>query len=615
MPRILLLFACIAFACFGQTPVRLPWLTLTPTIDGRLDPPLASLPGLALRSAGKEAKPLVLRIGTDAEALYVHTRSPQQTFACRDRAYQNGDGLILVLATPSPAGSPTRRFRVMGFSPQPEMQRNWQYAFTWYRDVGLQMTPLPDAQFAWHKDGDALEFEMRIPWAALAPYHPLLTPEVGINACFVRAEGEDRQFFLLKEDPNIQSEQKPRAYLPTRFDTPPAGTMPSWYARPAKGHLEAGARLAITAGAATPVELRVRVMEGEGTPVGRSSHTLKVPASPMPQEVPLEGLNLSPGGYLVEIQGPGRVLSEGLTVLPKGGIPSLRARLDGIGKVSPGTRATLAFRIADAEAMLARMAPTDPAPGLRRILDHLDRDIGALERGSDPVATRRGLQRRAYLSALDQTLQPYTLRVPELLNPNDRHPLLVYLHGSGQDDQGVLDIPRAPGNWFELAPFGRGTSNCFSADHAQTDLREAIEDVLAHYPVDPSCIVLAGFSMGGYGVYRTAYERPGFFKGLAIFSGVPDVATRWLGPGHPDFLEPGTLSAFSGVPVFIFHGTADRNCPFEKTQRLVGLLRKAGAHVTFVMEEGKGHEYPTQDTIERFMAWVSQLSAPTIKER
>lgn len=610
--RLFLLLG-LGLACLGQTPLVVPWLPISPVMDGRLDPALAGLPAVNLKSEAGASSPVTLRCAADEEALYLHLRSAQVSLACRDRAYQNGDGLILVLATPEAGGAPSRRFRVMGFSPQPEAQRNWQFAFTWYRDVDLQMKPLQGAEFVWHQGKDTLEFEIRIPWTDLAPYHPLLSAELGLNACFVRAEGEGRRSFMLTEDSGIGSEQRPRDYVPIRFEAPPAQLPQAvWFARPAQGHGEAGSPLQIEVGSPGALDLKVRVWEGEGTPLPGSTRQLKVPASARPQRLSLEGSALPPGAYQVEISGPGRALRWGLTVLPAGGVTGLKQKLARLAPgLEAGTRSTLQFRLLETERQVASMAPSDPAPALRRSLEGLERDLLSLQEGHDPIAGRRGLLRRAYRSAIDQSLQPYSLRVPEGLDAKGRYPLLVYLHGSGQDDQGVLDLRRAPEGWFELAPFGRGTSNCFSADHAQEDLREAIADVLAHYPVDPSRIVLAGFSMGGYGVYRSAFERPGFFQGLAVFSGVPDVATRWLGPGHPDFLDPATLGAFKGMPIFIFHGTLDINCPFEKTQRLVGLLESSGAQAEFVTETGKGHEYPAPETIARYLAWLDRWSRPT----
>jgi predicted esterase len=609
MLKILLLMLTSALL-LGQAsaPLTVPWLPMAPVLDGVLDPGLETLPEVTLKAEDGGPGQVRLRWGADAEALYVHLSSDQATLAARDRAYQNGDGLILVLATPEGEGAPTRRFRVLGFSPQAEDRRNWQFAFTWYRDLDLQMTPLPGVRCQWRLDRTALTLELRIPWTALAPYHPLLTPRLGLNACFVRAEGDQKRRFLWKEDPAIQSEQRPRAYVPVTFAPPPQG-LPAvaWFARPALGHVVAGAPLPIAVGTSAPLALRVRLLEGEGGGLG-GPRELRAPAGA--HELPLEGPPLPPGAYQVEIQGPGQTLSWGLTVFPEGGTQALQRRFERMAsRLAPGLRSTLAFRLQDARERLAALTPTDPAPTVRRLLQQVQEDLQALEEGRDPLAPRPGLLRRAYRSALDQTLQPYTLRVPGPLVPERRYPLLVYLHGSGQSDQGVLDLRRAPEDWFELAPLGRGTSNCYSADHAQDDLREAIDDVLAHYPVDPSRIVLAGFSMGGYGVYRTAFERPGLFRGLAIFSGVPDLATRWLGPGHPDFLDAPALRTFKDLPVFIFHGTADLNCPFGKTDQLVGLLKEAGAQVTFVVEEGKGHEYPAPSTMARYLQWLATVGA------
>jgi len=605
MLRPVLVSAFLAALGWAQQPLTIPWLASAPGVEGRPDQALEKHAALPLQSGDPGAPQVLLRCAADGEALHVLVQSRQSTLACRDRAYQNGDGLLLVLATPAPEGAPTRRFRVMGFSPQPADRRTWQFAFTWYRDLDLEMIPLTGAQAVWRQTGDTLSVEIRIPWASLAPYHPLLTPDLGLNACFVRAQGENRQFHFLTKDPDLQSEQRPRSYVPVHFEAPPAGAA-AWVARPSLGCLEAGQPLLLDTSATAATELRIRILDGEGAGVPGWNRTIQVPGGPAPRVQRLEG-HLPPGGYQVHVQGPGRTLAQGLTVLPDGGIPSLRQRIARLGSIDPGTRSTLAFRLQDAEAALAKRAPTDPAPEVRRLLEQTGRDLQALENGRDPIAGFRGLQRRSYRSALDGTLQPYSLRTPAQLDGGKRYPLLVFLHGSGQDDRGILDLRRAPEGWFELAPFGRGTSNCYSADHAQEDLREAIADVMARYPVDPSRIVLAGFSMGGYGVYRTALERPGAFQGLAVFSGAPDLASRWLGPGHPDFLEPANLAAFRGMPIFIFHGTADRNCPFERTRSLVGLLQAAGAEVTWVTEDGKGHELPSSASLDRYFAWMGRL--------
>lgn len=603
--RFAVLFLLAARLLVAGAPLTIPFLKAAPKVDGRLDAGLEHLPAHRLEGPQSEVE---ARLAYGQDFLYVHVRSPQASLHCRDRAYQNGDGLILVVAVPAADGSPSSRFQVLGFSPQSAGGRTWQHAFTWYRDLDLVMAPLERSSFAAEHAQGVLELEAVVPWADLAPVHPWLHGALGLNLCYTRAEEgtPDKRWYVLVPDARLTSERSPRRYRSAQFEAPPSGAG-GWVAGPVAGCLAVGEPLGMRlAGTSGPFVAQVTVRDGEGSILARRAFT--VTPGPIPGPVDLGLRAPVPGGATVTVEGPGGRWSWGQTVLPAGGVEGLRKelamRLPGL---PPGTAATLAFRLQDAEAQLASRRVEDPASGARRSLEALSGDLHALALGKDPVREATGVQRRAYRSALDGTLQPYSLRVPEGVQPGRRYPLLVFLHGSGQDDRGILARPRAPGGWFELAPKGRGVSNCYSAEDAQTDLREVLDAVLAEYPIDPSRIVLAGFSMGGYGVYRTAWERPECFRGLAVFSGSPDLGPRWLGPGHPDFRDPATHGAFRGRSLFVFHGTADRNCPFETTQALIQAFQRSGAQVTFVSEAGKGHESPSEATAGRFRAWLTDL--------
>jgi predicted esterase len=212
--------------------------------------------------------------------------------------------------------------------------------------------------------------------------------------------------------------------------------------------------------------------------------------------------------------------------------------------------------------------------------------------------------RRGFLSAVDSTYRPYSVRVPGHFDPGRRYPLMVYLHGSGQDDRGVLErLPDYGGEMIIVAPNGRGTSNCYTTGNSQEDIAEALKDAVMNYPVDTGRIILAGFSMGGYGVYRTFYEHPSSYCLLAVFSGSPGLGNRWIGEDQPDFNADRYLAPFAGRRIFIYHGTADLNLPADETVKFVEKLDKAGAVVTFVTE-AKGHESPGEATVERFREWI-----------
>ncbi|MBK6966417.1 MAG: prolyl oligopeptidase family serine peptidase [Bacteroidales bacterium] len=163
------------------------------------------------------------------------------------------------------------------------------------------------------------------------------------------------------------------------------------------------------------------------------------------------------------------------------------------------------------------------------------------------------------------------------------------------------------GNFIEIAPFGRGTSNCFTTDYAEKDVKEAIDDAILNYPIDTSRIIIAGFSMGGYGAYRIFYEYPGLFKGVVVFSGHPNLAGKWIGEGYPDFLNPTYLEPFKNIPVFIYHSKNDLNCPYDLTEELVAKLKKTGAKVEFITTEEGGHGILNDSYTSVYLQWLKNL--------
>ena len=114
--------------------------------------------------------------------------------------------------------------------------------------------------------------------------------------------------------------------------------------------------------------------------------------------------------------------------------------------------------------------------------------------------------------------------------------------------------------------------------------------------------------MGGYGVLRTYLEMPHRFKALAVFSGHPDIANERTGNKglYPNFFDEQQLKKFKEVPVFVFHGTADRNCPYEKIEEMVRKMKSRGVRVEFVTEKDKGHESANAESIRKFHQWLGK---------
>ena len=525
-------------------------------------------------SAPSGLRPPDWRVAYSARYLYVHVEFEASQVAVRDRAYQNGDGLILVISRPRADGAPTDEFYVIGVSAGVPAAR-WQRRFVWYRNRELGMQPLETAEVATASNGTTVGIEFLLPWAEVYPYHPWLG-DIGVNLCVTRALAADgRARYCAVEDGRVDSEQSPRRYQRLAFAQPPTDTLPGAAAMLTSNHMAEGQttmlRLATWSPSASREVLQLRVLSGEGTRVQARAVPVEIAAGSGVHDVEVPVASLPQGGYtvtwsLADVAADGRT---GLTVLAPDDERALAERLaKARSRLSPGSATTLEFAIEELARQRALIRPYDVATSLRLSQAQVVADVARAETGSDPIARRTGVIRRAYRSAVDRALRPYSVRVPAGNASGAPRPLLVYLHGSGEDDRNQLDRAWLPADMIVLAPNGRGTSNWYTRDAAQDDIREAIDDVCANYAVDSARVILAGFSMGGYGVYRTYLENPRRFRALAVFSGLPYAAGR---PADaPDLLKEGTdLSTFRQVPIFVFHGGRDRNCPIEDTRALV----------------------------------------------
>lgn len=610
---ILLLMHPEVASGFG-TPdsIDIPFLDASPLIDGNLDKTLEELPIYAFQDiikTNEKTNPLDIqyRLAYGVEFLYLYINVPKEKLIVRDRAYQNGDGFHLAVLLPQENRQPSDEFYVLGFSPDSSSRRK----FIWYYNLDLAFRPLESTKLAVESNGETTGLELLIPWSELYPYHPWIQDSMGFNLCFVQAIGEkDKIYYFIKYDPKFQSEKSRRLYKQVRFLKPEITGKIFSYQILEKNHLFQSdtiyIKAAIVSNRDTTAALPITVLSGEGERIAFKMISLDSDKGINRISFPLEIDNLIPGGYQISF-GSDR-LNTGLSILPEFNEVLLSERLNSYtARLQSGSISTVRFMIQQIAKQLKELKPYDTATKIRFMIYNLESILKSAEKGIDMLAGKTGIFRRAYRSRVDGSLQPYSVGIPEGITTDRKYPLLVYLHGSGEDDRNQLQkVPEIEGV-IRLAPYGRGTSNAYSSDLAQDDIRESVSDVIENYPVDSSRIVLTGFSMGGYGVYRTFYEYPHRFKALAVFSGHPNLANQYLEGNHPDFLNKDFLSVFRDVPVFIFHGKRDRNCPFELTLKLVQMLKNAGARVTFISEPDKGHERPGNETLEIYESWLREV--------
>lgn len=177
------------------------------------------------------------------------------------------------------------------------------------------------------------------------------------------------------------------------------------------------------------------------------------------------------------------------------------------------------------------------------------------------------------------------------------HPTLILLHGRGANEDDLLGLvpyldprllciaARAPFRfgyggytWYDLREVGTPESEQF--EESYNKLSQFLDDIQAHYPIDPKQTFLLGFSMGTVMSYSLALTKPDRIRGVVAHSGyIPENSSlqfKW------DML--------SGTEFFVAHGVRDPVIPIEFGRRANELLSQTSAPVVY-------REYPIQHQI------------------
>jgi predicted esterase len=623
---ILFIFICLSASTFAQSSYldkEISYLSWAPLIDGKLDSNLVflqprTLPVIYKDEVSNPDLRVSYRIAYGAEFFYVYVEAEAEKLVYRDRAFQNGDGFHMVLAKPKSNNQPTDEFYVLACSAVNKKSMEWTRNIFWYYNVdNIFQRTSKDTKMMFAEHGGKISFELILPWKDVHPYHPWLSEGIGFNLCFVKAIGDQNKNTYKALDAQLGSENSNREYLKLKFQKPEHMGNPKTIFMLDKNNIKDDETLSGTAVTISSdsynENLFVEINTGENDRLEykRISYTCEKGITIKKSEIIANPI--AAGGYRVDWRSlknksNGRTY---FTSLPQFNPKIFNEEIEKVKeKISQSSYSTLKHKVYEIEKDLAEVRPYEKCGKQRIAISQLLLSIENSKKAVDDIAEKTGFVRKAYQSKLDETLQPYMVFIPKNYNPNMKYPLIVYLHGSASDETSLYGSNYfIPNDFIVLAPKGRGPSNCYSWDNAQTDISEAIDAVVGSYPIDKGNIFLSGFSMGGYGVYRTYYETPGKFKALAVFSGNPNLANQWSDDEtiYPDFTQEKYLEKFKGIPMFIFHGKEDRNCSFETTQQIINKLSNAGAKVKFVSEEDKGHEAMGEETVNVFHEWIETI--------
>ena len=240
--------------------------------------------------------------------------------------------------------------------------------------------------------------------------------------------------------------------------------------------------------------------------------------------------------------------------------------------------ASVTLRVERAEEIWGEGARPRDVVFVEEQVQWAQRALPVLAAGQDPLAGAHGLLERGYRSGFDGTVQPYALYVPRDYDPAKAWPLIVALHGGGDNThwaiprraarlQGRLDAP-----FLMLAPYSRGT--WWEGPGMEAEIFRLIDEVAGLYNVDRHRVSVTGQSMGGYGAWHLGLRYPDRFATIAPAGG-----------GH----DPRLVDNARHLPVLVVQGERDNAVPPDKARMLVQRLRKLGYGVEYAEYPRVGH--------------------------
>ena len=149
---------------------------------------------------------------------------------------------------------------------------------------------------------------------------------------------------------------------------------------------------------------------------------------------------------------------------------------------------------------------------------------------------------------------------------NGPSPLMIFLHGRGEcgDDLKLVKKwgpPKLVETNDSSFPFVLVSPQCPKPRWDTKALKQLIDTVIARHNVDQDRIYITGLSMGGFATWQLATEHPDFFAAAIPICG---------GGKRTD------AAKLTSLPIWAFHGDADRVIPVAASKTMIEAIKKAG---------------------------------------
>jgi len=189
----------------------------------------------------------------------------------------------------------------------------------------------------------------------------------------------------------------------------------------------------------------------------------------------------------------------------------------------------------------------------------------------NPTSPASGNQVEQSLAVSDGGKIPYLIYLPKNYSQSgDKVPLMLFLHGRGESNGPLKNValwgpPRrlAAGEQMKYIVVSPQCpkESFWSKEDQQKRLFELLTHIKKNYNIDTDRIYLTGLSMGGYGSWQLAANHPKMFAAVVPICG---------GGKTED------APKLTKLPIWAWHGTADKVVPFIQSTEMVEAIKAAG---------------------------------------
>ena len=206
--------------------------------------------------------------------------------------------------------------------------------------------------------------------------------------------------------------------------------------------------------------------------------------------------------------------------------------------------------------------------------------------------------------AMYGTTYKYVVYVPADWSPNQKWPVIIFLHGAGERGsdglkQSEVGLGRAVRLHPERFPFVIVMPQCpeelrWTIAAMQQFALAALDSEIQEFNGDPTRVYLTGLSMGGFGTWALAGDNPNKFAAIAPVCGGVSVNERLSRlTGIPVTTDPDVFNKAAQkvrhVPIWVYHGESDPTVSVSESRNMVKTLQQLGADVSYTEYPGVGH--------------------------